>query len=58
MEYLYLVALGSEKLSGEYAKAFDYFLTKLGGNLENGTMIRKAQTAVILQTVGRRRKRE
>ena len=54
MEYLYLVALGSEKLSGEYAKAFDYFLTKLGGNLENGTMIRKAQTAVILQTVGRR----
>lgn len=54
MEYLYLVALGSEKLSGEYAKAFDYFLTKLGRNLESGTMICKAQTAVILQTVGRR----
>ena len=54
MEYLYLVALGSEKLSGEYAKAFDYFLTKLGRNLENGTMICKAQTAIILQTVGRR----
>ncbi len=42
MEYMYLVALGSVKLSGEYAKMFDYFLTKLGRNLVNGTMICKA----------------
>ena len=34
MEYMYLVSLGSVKLSGEYAKAFGYFLTKLGRNLE------------------------
>lgn len=54
MEYLYLIALGSEKLSGENAKAFDYFLTKLPRNLENGTMICKAQTAIILQKVGRK----
>lgn len=52
MEYLYLVALGSEKLSGEYAGAHGYFLTKLGHNLESGTMLRKAQTAVILQAAG------
>ena len=52
MEYMYLVSLGSVKLSGEYAKAFGYFLTKLGRNLESGTMIRKAQTAVILQKAG------
>ena len=54
MEYMYLVSLGSVKLSGEYAKAFGYFLTKLGRNLESGTMIRKAQTAVILQKAGRK----
>ena len=54
MEYMYLVALGSVKLSGEYAKMFDYFLTKLGRNLVNGTMICKAQTAIILQKQGRR----
>ena len=47
-----LVSLGLVKLSGEYAKAFGYFLTKLGRNLESGTMIRKAQTAVILQKAG------
>ena len=52
MEYMYLVSLGSVKLSGEYAKTFGYFLTKLGRNLESGTMIRKAQTAVILQKAG------
>ena len=52
MEYMYLVSLGLVKLSGEYAKAFGYFLTKLGRNLESGTMIRKAQTAVILQKAG------
>lgn len=52
MEYMYLVSLGSVKLSGEYAKAFGYFLTKLGRNLESGTMIRKVQTAVILQKAG------
>ena len=52
MEYMYLVSLSSVKLSGEYAKAFGYFLTKLGRNLESGTMIRKAQTAVILQKAG------
>ena len=54
MEYMYLVSLSSVKLSGEYAKAFGYFLTKLGRNLESGTMIRKAQTAVILQKAGRK----
>lgn len=54
MEYMYLVSLGSVKLSGEYAKTFGYFLTKLGRNLESGTMIRKAQTAVILQKAGRK----
>lgn len=54
MEYMYLVSLGSVKLSGEYAKAFGYFLTKLGRNLESGTMIRKAQTAVILQKAERK----
>lgn len=52
MEYMYLVSLGSVKLSGEYAKAFGYFLAKLGRNLESGTMIRKAQTTVILQKAG------
>lgn len=54
MEYLYLVALGRETLSGENLTAFDYFLTKLNRNLENGTMLCKAQTAIILWSVGRR----
>ncbi|WP_294617365.1 alpha-2-macroglobulin family protein [uncultured Bacteroides sp.] len=54
MDYLYLVTLASEKLSGEYAKAFDYFLGKLGHNPANGTMVGKAQTAAILQRVGRK----
>ena len=56
MEYLYLVALGTETLSGENLTAFDYFLSKLDRNLLNGTMLRKAQTAVILWSVGRKAK--
>lgn len=54
MEYLYLVALGRETLSGENLTAFNYFLTKLNRNLENGTMLCKAQTAIILWSVGRK----
>ena len=54
MEYLYLTALGAETLDGENLKAFDYFLSKLSRNLTNGTMICKAQTAIILSSVGRK----
>ncbi len=54
MEYLYLVAIGREVLSGDNLTVFDYFLTKLNRNLENGTMLCKAQTAIILWSVGRK----
>ena len=56
MEYLYIVALGAETLSGDNLTAFNYFLTKLDRNLTNGTMLCKAQTAVILWSAGRKAK--
>lgn len=54
MHYLYLVALSGESLSGENAIAYYYFLTKIARNLENGTMVCKAQSAIILMQVGRK----
>ena len=43
MEYMYLVALGSVKLSGEYAKMFDYFpvsYTHLRGDDKRSVLLR------------------
>lgn len=54
MEYLYLIALSGEKVPARNAAAYRYFLSKVGGNLENGTMDCKAQSAIILLKAGRK----
>lgn len=54
MDYLYLTTLGGVSLSGDYREAYNYFLSKVSGNLENGTMMCKAKSAVILQQAGRK----
>lgn len=53
MNYLYLVALGNEKVPAANEAAYRYFLSMVNRNLENGTMVRKAQSAVILLKAGR-----
>lgn len=53
MKYLYLIALSGEKVPAENQAAYRYFLSKVGNNLENGTMITKAQSAAILKAAGR-----
>lgn len=54
MEYLYLIAISGEKVPAANQTAYRYFLSKLNGNLANGTMTCKAQTAIILQKAGRK----
>ncbi|WP_418696702.1 alpha-2-macroglobulin family protein [Bacteroides sp.] len=53
MEYLYLVALRGEKVPADNQAAQRYFLSKVGSNLTNGSMVRKAQSAIILRAAGR-----
>lgn len=54
MRYLYLIALGGRKVPAQYEAAYRYFLSKVDGNLQNGTMARKAQSAIILLKAGRK----
>lgn len=54
MKYLYLIALSGEKVPAENQVAYRYFLSKVGSNLENGTMMCKAQSAIILRAAGRK----
>lgn len=53
MKYLYLIALSGEQVPAENQTAYRYFLSKVGVNLTNGTMVRKAQSAIILKAAGR-----
>ena len=53
MKYLYLIALSGEKVPAENQVAYRYFLSKVGANLEGGTMMCKAQSAIILKAAGR-----
>lgn len=53
MNYLYLVALGNEKVPAANEAAYRYFLSMVNRNLENGTMVCKAQSAIILLKAGR-----
>lgn len=53
MKYLYLVALGNEKVPSQNQEAYRYFLSMVGRNLQNGTMVRKAQSFVVLKAAGR-----
>lgn len=53
MNYLYLVALGNEKVPAVNEAAYRYFLSMVSRNLENGTMVCKAQSAIILLKAGR-----
>lgn len=53
MQYLYLVALGGEKVPAQNQAARRYFLSKVGGGLAGGTMVYKAQAAIILRAAGR-----
>lgn len=54
VEYVYLVTLASEKLSGETARAFNYFLTKAAGNITDTSISTKAHVAVALLGAGRK----
>ena len=53
MNYLYLIALGNEKVPAANEAAYRYFLSMVSHNLENGTMVCKAQSAIILLKAGR-----
>lgn len=53
MSYLYLVALGEEKVPAANEAAHRYFLSKVAANLEHGSMLGKAHSAVILKAAGR-----
>ncbi len=53
MEYLYLIALSGEEIPAANRKAYDYFLSKVENNLKSGTIMRKAQSAIILKAAGR-----
>lgn len=53
MNYLYLVALGNEKVPAANETAYRHLLSMVSRNLENGTMVCKAQSAVILLKAGR-----
>ena len=53
--YLYLIALGQEKVPGENKAAYTYFLDKVGQGLENGSILYKAKAAFILWKAGRKR---
>lgn len=53
MNYLYLVALGNENVPAANEAAYRYFLSMVSRNLENGTMVCKAQSAIILLKAGR-----
>lgn len=53
MKYLYLIALSRETVPAENQTAYQYFLSKVGNNLVNGTMVTKAQSAIILKAAGR-----
>lgn len=53
MTYLYLIALGGERVPAENQTAYRYFLSKVGANLKEGTMSCKAQSAIILKAAGR-----
>ena len=52
MKYLYLIALSGEKVPTENQTAYRYFLSKVYNNLENGMMVTKAQSAIILKAAG------
>lgn len=53
MNYLYLIALSGEKVPASNEVAYRYFLSMVPNNLKSGTLVRKAQSAVILQKAGR-----
>lgn len=53
MKYLYLIALSGEKVPSQNQEAYRYFLSMIGRNLQNGTMVCKAQSFVILKAAGR-----
>lgn len=54
VQYLYLVALSGEKLPDANRQAQDYFLTKIGGNLTDGSVSCKARAAIILLSAGKK----
>lgn len=53
LDYLYLLTLSGEPVPEASRKAYDYFLSKVSGNLEQESMLCKARSAVILQQAGR-----
>ena len=53
LQYLYLIALSGEKVPDTYRKAYLYFLDKVNGLLQSGSVAEKSQAAVILWKNGR-----
>lgn len=55
MQYLYLVAIGSETVPQHYRTAYNFFFNKVKDNLQATDVITKAQSAVILKRAGQER---
>lgn len=53
LQYLYLIALSGEKVPDTHRKAYLYFLDKVKGLLQLGSVAEKSQAAVILWKNGR-----
>ena len=53
MQYLYLIAVGNIAVPRENKEAYDYFLSLVDTNLEDGDVIIKAQSAIVQKKAGK-----
>lgn len=54
LQYLYLIALSNEKVPDDYGKAYRYWLDKVAGCLEGGSIKQKSQAAIVLWQANRK----
>ena len=52
LKYLYVVAISNEKVPAANAKAYNFYLSKVGDLLQDGSMANKAMAAIILNKAG------
>ena len=52
LNYLYLLAISGEKAPTSNDKAYEFYLSKVGGLLQNGSMSDKAMAAIVLHKAG------
>ena len=53
LKYLYIVAMSNDEVPASNTTAYQYYISKLGGLLQGGSMASKAQAAIVLSKAGR-----